>query len=57
MTSKRKRYSAEFKARVALEALDRFGKPKIFNTDRGSQFTSPRFTGCVATVPSYGGTP
>jgi len=34
---------------VCLEALDdamaRFGKPDIFNTDQGSQFTSPRFTG------------
>ena len=31
-----------------LEALDaamaKFGKPEIFNTDQGSQFTSPRFT-------------
>ena len=26
------------------EALVRFGKPEIFNTDQGSQFTSPRFT-------------
>lgn len=26
------------------EALDRYGKPKIFNTDQGSQFTSDRFT-------------
>ena len=25
------------------EALARFGKPEIFNTDQGSQFTSPRF--------------
>jgi hypothetical protein len=41
MTSKRKRYSAEFKAEVALEALDRFGKPEIFNTDRGGA-SSPR---------------
>ena len=33
---------------VCLEALDeamaRFGKPDIFNTDQGSQFTSPRST-------------
>jgi putative transposase len=27
------------------EALARFGKPKIFNTDQGSQFTSTDFTG------------
>ncbi len=26
------------------EALARFGKPEIFNTDQGSQFTSRRFT-------------
>lgn len=26
------------------EALARHGKPEIFNTDQGSQFTSPRFT-------------
>ena len=26
------------------EALARFGAPEIFNTDQGSQFTSPRFT-------------
>ncbi|MBV9747927.1 MAG: transposase, partial [Acetobacteraceae bacterium] len=26
------------------EALQRFGRPDIFNTDQGSQFTSPRFT-------------
>lgn len=26
------------------EALSRFGRPAIFNTDQGSQFTSPRFT-------------
>jgi putative transposase len=30
---------------VALqEALGRFGRPEIFNTDQGSQFTSPQFT-------------
>jgi putative transposase len=29
------------------EALVRFGKPEIFNTDQGSQFTSPRFTGVL----------
>lgn len=32
----------------ALEAaLQRFGRPEIFNTDQGSQFTSPRFTGVL----------
>ena len=27
------------------EAIARFGKPDIFNTDQGSQFTSQAFTG------------
>ena len=26
------------------EAMDLFGRPAIFNSDQGSQFTSPRFT-------------
>jgi putative transposase len=30
------------------EALARFGKPQIFNTDQGSQFTSAAFTGTLA---------
>jgi putative transposase len=30
------------------EALARFGKPEIFNTDQGSQFTSVAFTGTLA---------
>jgi len=30
------------------EALVRFGKPEIFNTDHGSQFTSAAFTGILA---------
>jgi putative transposase len=35
--------------RAALEeALARFGKPEIFNTDQGSQFTSGEFTGMLA---------
>ncbi len=29
------------------EALRRFGKPEIFNTDQGSQFTSAAFTGTL----------
>jgi putative transposase len=29
------------------EALTRFGKPDIFNTDQGSQFTSEAFTGVL----------
>jgi putative transposase len=35
---------AEFCIRALEEALSRFGAPEIFNTDQGSQFTSPRFT-------------
>ena len=30
------------------DALARYGKPKIFNTDQGSQFTSEAFTGKLA---------
>jgi putative transposase len=30
------------------EALARYGKPDIFNTDQGSQFTSVDFTGLLA---------
>jgi putative transposase len=29
------------------EALDRYGAPKIFNTDQGVQFTSVEFTGVL----------
>jgi putative transposase len=29
------------------EALARYGKPDIFNTDQGSQFTSTAFTGVL----------
>ena len=38
---------AEFCVEALEEALARFGKPEIFNTDQGSQFTSPRFTGVL----------
>jgi putative transposase len=34
----------EFCLEVLGEAMARFGQPEIFNTDQGSQFTSPRFT-------------
>ncbi len=34
------------------EALARFGKPEIFNTDQGSQFTSAAFTGTLAAAAS-----
>ena len=35
---------ADFCIEALQEALARFGRPEIFNTDQGSQFTSPRFT-------------
>ena len=33
-----------------IEALERYGRPEIFNTDRGSQFTSPEFTSVLKEV-------
>jgi len=35
---------SSFCVEALQEAMDRFGKPKIFNTDQGSQFTSLDFT-------------
>jgi transposase InsO family protein len=32
---------------AVVEALARYGKPEIFNTDQGSQFTSIAFTGLL----------
>ena len=37
----------EFCIEELEEALARFGKPEIFNSGQGSQFTSPRFTGVL----------
>ena len=37
----------EFCLEALEEAMARFGRPEIFNTDQGSQFTSPRFTGVL----------
>jgi putative transposase len=37
----------EFCIEALEEALAQFGRPEIFNTDQGSQFTSPRFTGIL----------
>ena len=34
----------EFCLEMLEEAMARYGRPEIFNTDQGSQFTSPRFT-------------
>jgi putative transposase len=39
---------AEFCLDAVQEALARHGKPEIFNTDQGSQFTSGEFTGMLA---------
>lgn len=33
------------------DAMARFGKPEIFNTDQGSQFTSREFTGLLIVRP------
>jgi len=44
----------EFCMAALEEALARHGRPEIFNTDQGSQFTSLRFTG-ILTKPSAGG--
>ena len=38
---------ASFCIEALREALARFGKPDIFNTDQGSQFTSGAFTGVL----------
>jgi putative transposase len=37
----------EFCLEALEEALAQHGRPEIFNTDQGSQFTSPRFTGVL----------
>ena len=37
----------EFCIEAVEEALTGFGRPEIFNTDQGSQFTSPQFTGLL----------
>jgi len=38
---------ADFCVEALEEALERFGKPEIFNTDQGSQFTTADFTGVL----------
>jgi len=37
----------EFCIEALEEALAKYGKPEIFNSDQGGQFTSPRFTGIL----------
>jgi putative transposase len=39
--------AADFCVEALEEALARYGRPEIFNTDRGSQFTSDDFTGTL----------
>jgi putative transposase len=39
---------AEFCVEALEEALAKYGKPEIFNTDQGSQFTSLAFTGVLS---------
>jgi putative transposase len=36
-----------FCVEALTEALKRYGRPEIFNTDQGSQFTSREFTGVL----------
>ena len=38
---------SEFCLACLEEALSRYGRPEIFNTDQGAQFTSERFTGLL----------
>src|SRR5712672_2039406 len=38
---------ADFCVEALEEALSRYGRPEIFNTDQGSQFTSDDFTGAL----------
>ena len=40
---------ADFCIEAVEEAMTRYGKPEIFNTDQGSQFTSTAFTGLLIT--------
>ena len=37
----------EFCVDALNEAIEKHGKPEIFNTDQGSQFTSIAFTGVL----------
>jgi putative transposase len=38
---------ADFCVEAREEAIARYGRPEIFNTDQGSQFTSMAFTGVL----------
>lgn len=39
--------TTDFCLEAVEEAVDRYGRPKIFNTDQGCQFTSTEFTGLL----------
>jgi len=39
--------TTDFCLEAVEEAMDRYGRPEIFNTDQGSQFTSAEFTGLL----------
>ena len=39
--------SSDFCVEAVEEAIARYGKPEIFNTDQGSQFTGERFAGML----------
>jgi putative transposase len=39
--------NTDFCIEAVEEALAKYGKPEIFNTDQGSQFTSTEFTGLL----------
>ncbi len=43
---------ADFCIEAVEEARVRYGKPEIFNTDQGSQFTSIDFTNVLQKLPS-----
>ena len=40
--------STDFCVEALEEAITKYGRPEIFNTDQGSQFTSAEFTGVLA---------
>jgi putative transposase len=39
--------TADWCTEVVREAMEKYGKPEIINTDQGSQFTSDEFTGLI----------
>ena len=41
--------STDFCVEALEEAIAKYGRPEIFNTDQGSQFTSAEFTGALKT--------